>query len=332
MLQPKKVINNNCDNISKCFKSIDDNLTSNLIDAITDSFELSPSYVEVTKNFVTTTKYKTWIYEGNKADKLIGYKYLLSYPYEEIQFRAGDFVTWNYGGNSNSNWLIESFNRQHYFEAKGKILECNNKIKYRLNGQIYEIPCVLLDNTSYTTFTNRGTDKIIESNAQIEVLTQQNTLTDYIKKNRRFIFNDLVYAVKQTVRSVNDNFLRVILYEVTEQKEDDFVNGVAWNGEDIPVVIVTQTKITPEIFEISEEDTQAYEVYEYIDGAKQPTTFTITTSEVPSDKYNLNIIDGNKFTIRCNISHSANPLMVACTNNTTSEVVSMNIWLTGGWI
>lgn len=331
MITPINVVQNNC-KITKKFQDINSTKEDILIENVKNGFEQSPSYTEVIRNFDETTKYKTWIYEGNKVDKIVGYKTLVSYPYDDLKFQIGDFITFEYGKIPNSTWLIESFNYQHTFDAKGRILECNNVLKYRNNNIVTSVPCVFMDNVTYTNFSNKGTDRVVEPNAEIIIMTQQNSDTNFVKKNKRFIFNDLVYAVKQTIRSLNSNFLKIMMYEVPQQKEDDFVNGIAWNGEDILPDPKTETLLTPEVYEISEGETQHYEIYRYVDSVAQTDNFTITAINVPTDKYILTIIDGNKFDVKCELAYDKNPLTVKCVNNVTSEEFEYNIWLTGGWI
>ena len=331
MITPTNVKINNC-KILDDFSAINSNREDILINNILNGFEESPAYTEVVKNFDETKTYKTWIYEGNAVNKIVPYKTILSYPYDDYMFAIGDFVTFEYGKIKKDTWLIESLDTQHTFDVKGKILQCNRLLKYRKNNQIISVPCVFMDGVTYTNFSNRGTDKVVEPNAEIVIMTQQNSDTAFVQKNRRFIFNDLVYAVKQTVRSLNDNFLKIFLYEVPEQQEDDFVNGVAWNGESIVIPPTTETTLLPQTYEISEDEALTYTIYKYVGGVAGTDTFTFTLSNVPTANYQLTVVDGNTFKIKCLSAYDKNALKVICKNNVTLEEFDYNIWLTGGWI
>ena len=331
MITPKSIKVNNCKILDE-FSAIDGDREDILINNIINGFDESPAYTEVVKNFDETKTYKTWIYEGNSVNKIVAYKTILSYPYDDYMFSIGDFVTFKYGQIAKTTWLIESLDTQHTFDVKGKILQCNNLLRYRKNNEIISVPCVFMDSVTYTNFTNRGTDKVVEANADITIMTQQNSDTDFVQKNKRFIFNDLVYMVKQTVRSLNDNFLKIFLYEVPEQQEDDFVNGVAWNGETIVVPPTTETTLMPQTYEISEDETISYTIYKYVGGVAETDTFTFTLSDVPTSNYQLTVVDGNTFDIKCLSAYDKNALKVVCKNNVTLEEFDYNIWLTGGWI
>ncbi len=335
MILPNKVNNTCCRSEMQYFHSIDGNLSDVLVNNIIDGFELSPAYEQVYKNYDMATVYKSWIYEGNKAEKIAGFKTFLSYPYEEIKFQAGDFISWKYRKNKVelSTWLVESFNEQHYFEAKGRILECNNKLKWKDNLNVtHSVDCVLMDNMTYINFIGKGEDGIVEPSASITVMTQQNDETNFIKTNTRFIFSDNVYIVKQCFRSLQDNFLKIFLNEVPIQQEDDFTNGIAWNGENIVEPIVSQNIILPDVSEISESDIVNFSVFKYVNGVVQADTFTTTLSGMSNTYYNFTIVDGNHFNIQCLQANKNDFLMVSCANNIDSTEVKKELWLTGGWI
>ena len=335
MLTPTNVKNGCCIQQIRDFKSIDNEAKDILVQNIVFGFEQSPSYEPVYINYDLTKVYKTWIQEGNKKDKIVGFKELISYPYEQIKFKVGDFISWKYRKNvaDLSVWLVESFNEQQYYDARGRILECNQKIRWRKSdGGIESVDCVLMDNMTYVNFLGKGTDGLVEPNASIVVMTQNNDKTAYVKKNRRFIFGDNVYLVKQTFRGLNDNFLKIFLTEVPKQNEDDFVNSVAWNGEEIPTETTNKTVILPEgVDSIRLAQESDFSVFKYVLDVKTADTFTIALSGVTPDHYQLTIVDGNNFKIKNLKENRVNQLIISCTNNITSEITTKNIWLKGRW-
>ena len=334
MLTPTNVKNSCCIQQIRDFKSIDNEAKDILVQNIIFGFEQSPSYEPVYVNYDLTKVYKTWIQEGNKKDKIVGFKELISYPYEQIKFKVGDFISWKYRKDvaDLSVWLVESFNEQQYYDARGRILECNQKIKWRKSSvEVESVDCVLMDNMTYVNFLGKGTDGLVEPNASIVVMTQNNDKTDYIKKNRRFIFGDNVYLVKQTFRGLNDNFLKIFLTEVPKQNEDDFVNGIAWNGEDLPVETDNKTVILPEVDFIRLAQEVTFDVFKYVANVQSTDTFTISVSGVSNEYYSLTIIDGNKFKINNLKENKQNQLVISCKNNITNEITTKNIWLKGRW-
>ena len=111
MLTPTKVSTK-----TECVKRVNNLLhsqdTTEANDQITEltksNFNNSTDYRVVYKNFNYNKSYDTWIYEGNDEDKIVGYKYLQSYPYDMPQFRIGDYVHWNFNHRELSTWLITS--------------------------------------------------------------------------------------------------------------------------------------------------------------------------------------------------------------------------------
>ena len=246
----------------------------------------------------------------------------------------GDFVSWKYRKDvaELSVWLVESFNEQHYYDARGRILECNQKLRWRNNLEIESVDCVLMDNMTYVNFLGKGTDGLVEPNASIVVMTQDNDKTSYIKKNRRIIFGDNVYIIKQTFRGLNDNFLKIFLTGVPQQAEDDFVNGVAWNGEELPTETTNKTVILPEVIDSIRLAQEAeFSVFKYVLDAKTTDEFAITLSGVTPEHYELTVVDGNNFKIKNLKENRINQLVISCENNITDEVVVKNIWLKGRW-
>lgn len=334
MLSPIKKNKNICRDRDYILDSLNNNLADTLVDNIVDNFELSPSYEEVYKNNDFAQSYKTWIYEGSKADKLLGFKYMLSYPYEDIKFNVGDFIHWNYDkGNGLSTWFVQSLNKQQYYDTLGRILQCNQKLRWRNDlGEIHSVDCVLMDSMTYVNFLNKGSDGIVEASASIVVLTQKNAETAYVQKNKRFIFGSDVFMVKQVLDSLYDNYLQVFLSVVPEQKEDDFVNSIAWNGEDITEVVVNETIITPDVYEISLYDTVTFDIFKYANGEKQTDGFLITATGVPSDAFDFVKIDDNHFSIESLKEYKQNPLIIKAINLVDSSQIERQVWLRGGWL
>lgn len=334
MLSPTKFSNGCCRSQINQWKDADGSESDILVANIVDGFEMSPSYEVVYKNYDMTKPLKSWISEGNKKDKIVGFKDFISYPYEDIKFKVGDFVSWRYrkGDPNLSVWLIESFDEQQYFNARGRILECNQKVKWRKSDKTVEsVDCVLMDSMTYVNFLGQGKDGLVEPNGSIVIMTQNNATTNYIQKNRRFIFGENVYMVKQTFRAVNNNFLRVFLSEVPQQDEDDFVNQIAWNGEEQPIVTDNKTVILPTVDSILLYDIMALNIYKYVGNDKQLDTFTITATGVPQDCFTLTIVDGNNFTIENLKEYKNNVLTISCKNNVDNTVTTKEVWLRGRW-
>ncbi|MEG1725676.1 MAG: hypothetical protein RR313_09805, partial [Anaerovoracaceae bacterium] len=123
------------------------------------------------------------------------------------------------------------------------------------------------------------------------------------------------------------NFMEIYLSEDSELPKDDLVNNIAWN-DDVPQPSVSETVISPDIYEILQGDIQPFSVYKLINGVKNSDTFTILASGSPNECYILSVVDGNNFTIK-NLLKSTIPLVISCENNNTHEITTKGIKLLG---
>lgn len=162
MLKPTKVqTKTTCIKMinSLLHSSTNENESVQLTNAVKDNFSNSTDYRVVYKNFNYRKSYDTWIYEGNDKDKIVGWKYLQSYPYDTPQFKIGDYIHWNFNHKELSTWILISLDTEHLYNVKGRMLECNNSLRWKdKNGEINCYPCVIEDALTYANFKwgNKG--------------------------------------------------------------------------------------------------------------------------------------------------------------------------------
>lgn len=94
---------------------------------------------------------------------------------------------------------------------------------------------------------------------------------------------------------------------------------------------VNEIIISPNVTKILQNQTQSYEVWNYVDSVKNLDTFTITSNGVDNSWYNLNVIDSNSFEVINLLGHNDVLLTITCTNNNTGDSKSIKIQLSGFW-
>ena len=332
MLTPSKTSSINCFNRLNYIRTFDGTYASGITEQLKSSFEQSPDYIQVYKNYDFDNLYKTRIFEGNEKDKKLGFKFLQSYPYDLPQFKIGDYIHWKYDHINLSTWLMISLDTQHLYDVRGRIMLCNNYLKWISNeGKVISYECVFEDTLTYASF-KYGDAGIVQPNGTIVVLVPQNTDTRTIYKNQRFLFNGVPYVVNNFIRSVNTNFLEIYMFETQLLDKDDIKNNIAYNGVEQEVNSTTSTTlITPDINDILEGTTQDFTIQRYVNGNARQDVYQISASGVPEENYVLEVTGSNKFSITNNKQYSNRSLTISCLNQTTNETMTIDIWLVGGW-
>lgn len=334
MLTPTKVSTK-----TECVKRVNNLLhsqdTTEANDQITEltksNFNSSTDYRVVYKNFNYNKSYDTWIYEGNDEDKIVGYKYLQSYPYDMPQFRIGDYVHWNFNHRELSTWLITSLDTQYLYNVKGKILECNNSLKWTdENGELNCYPCVIKDAMTYTNF-KWGNKGVVQPSGDIVVMVQKNEYTSKIQINDRFLFNNIGFRVKEFFNVLNPNYMEIYMMKVPELEGDNFEDNIAINKQPEAIIDLDGIVVSPNVEEIMLGKTVEFDVYNYINGIKQNDTFTIKVSSIPQQYFNFVSINKNKFSIENIKQYQINPLKIECIDDITGNKIIKNIWLGGNW-
>ena len=296
-----------------------------------DTFYDSTDYRVVYKNFDYSNPYDCWIYEGNDKDKIVGYKYLQSYPYDEPKFKIGDYIHWNFNHKEYSTWILISLDTQYLYNVKGRMLECNNSLRWKdKEGNINCYPCVIEDSLTYTNF-KWGNKGIVEPGGDIVVIVQRNECTSKIEVNDRFLFNKLGFKVKEIFNELNPNYLELYMMKAPELNGDDLKDNIAINEQPIIDTELNGIVLSPNVKEILVGETINFNVYNYINGEKQENTFSINITKVPQKHYDLKIEDGNNFVLTNLMEYKKNPLNIECTDNIDGNKINVQIWLGGNW-
>nr|DAJ55865.1 MAG TPA: head closure knob [Caudoviricetes sp.] len=304
---------------------------SQLTQLTKDNFMNSTDHRVVYKNFDYNTAYDAWIYEGNDKDKIVGYKYLQSYPYDTPKFKIGDYIHWNFNHKELSTWILTSLDTEYLYNVKGRMLQCNNSLRWTDDkGEINCYPCVIEDALTYTNF-KWGNKGVVESGGDIVVIVQRNKYTSEIKVNDRFLFDNVGFRVKQFFNELNPNYLELYMMKAPELEDDDFKNNIAINNQPKEDTALNDIVLLPNVKEIMLGEKKEFNIYNYVNGEKQDDTFTIKVKGVPQKYFNFVLIDGNNFTIENLKQYQINPLEIECIDDITGNKINKKIWLGGNW-
>jgi hypothetical protein len=152
-----------------------------IMQTIKDEFYDMPNHYKVYKNGISSTLYDVVINEGDKDEKVLGYKKLISYPYDTPKFDCGDLIYWN-----NEIWLLATLDKQHLYGVKGRIIQCNNTITFTKNSTSYSVPCVVQSLGQSLGLGISDTNYITSVNNTIYIRLQKNSVTQLIGINDIF--------------------------------------------------------------------------------------------------------------------------------------------------
>lgn len=129
MILPIKESGVNCfDRLSYIHSLGEDDI---LTEKIEDTFTENPDYVPVYRNFDYSKTFDIWCYNGTAPDKTQPYKRFLSYPYPEIEFRIGDYISFDYRQDGTmSHFLVESCDYQKKYDINGRMWLVNQELKW----------------------------------------------------------------------------------------------------------------------------------------------------------------------------------------------------------
>ena len=190
-------------------------------------FFSQPGYAEIYKNNISSTFYDVIIMDGDKEDKTVGYKKLLSYPYDTVRFSIGDYIYWDFGGED-TIWILTSLDKQFTYEVNGKIYKCNTTLKWKnTNGVTISYPVSLeAFKFSSESTAKEVNNRLIIGDGKRYVTMQRNSDTLQLKRNNRFIFDDRAWKIVDL--DTTHELVQLSLEEhQVNTSTDDLVNEIA---------------------------------------------------------------------------------------------------------
>lgn len=182
---------------------------------VANDFFIQPGYAEVYKNGISSTTYDVIISEGDKTNKTVGYKMMLSYPYSSVQFSVGDYIYWNYGGED-TIWLLTSLDKQFTYSVSGRMFQCNNTLGWTVGATPHSYPCYIEDRLTMSAFDQEK--NMIFANGDILVNVQKNAWTETLDIGNRFLFGSKAWKIRQVKDMTNEGI-------ITFQMQFDFADA-----------------------------------------------------------------------------------------------------------
>lgn len=251
--------------------------------------------------------------------------------FKDFTHSTGIGYRYNFGGYI---WIGINSDNINSATCSVTIRRCNNQMKWlNENNILFTEPCIFDYDLRDTSFNY---DKQINNvEGDMKAFVQKNQYTSTLKINDRFIFNGQAYIINGINMHSIEQLLTINLFKVPVSNNDDLVNNIAnaFNRESSTVInpIPTEIRIVPYQESIRLNDTQVYEVYNYINNVKQSDTFTFNLTGITNDGeyYEFTSIDGNSFSIKNIKKNYDNLLIVECV--TGSESKSISVTLKGLW-
>ena len=193
---------------------------------IVQDFYGQPGYAEVYKNNLPATPYDVIISEGDRVNKNVGYKSMLSYPYATIQFNIGDYIHWTYGDNAEI-WILASLDRQLSFSVSGRIYKCNTTLKWKNSlGATIQYPATIEAFKFSSEDTIKVSERFFTGDAKRYATLQLNSDTADLKRNNRFIFDERAWKIVDIDKSHDLVQLALEEHQVNTST-DDLINEIA---------------------------------------------------------------------------------------------------------
>lgn len=288
-----------------------------------------PNSLVVTKND-SSEKLKILITGGDKHKSVIGYKDFVSYPYTQPKFNCGDMVHFQYNQKP-ADWLVLSIEKQNYFDVRGRLVLCNEEIRYFKGTEKVSYPCVFLDEISSANLQNSGSDKPHTINSSNVIHTRKCDETSFVDVNKRFIFDKTPYKVVKVLGNLNEEFMSIFIKEDPILKQDDLINGFAYNKEVVqndPIVVGQTTyTINNAPTDIKVGNTQTFSITKKENDIVVSGNYTITKNL--SDYYATATMVGDTISIKCEKT-SIKPLVVSIKDIDNNEVTDVFVRLTEG--
>jgi hypothetical protein len=254
---------------------------------------------------------------------------------------------YSFSDNTWIGWNIENIKT---LTSSVTVRRCNNVLRWMsISGsEIYSEPCAIEYEISGTD-NDVSSDNIVTPNGTIKVYVQQNSKTNTITENRRFLLGNSTNWVAYRVTGGGlRNFLNSKTYDnsssqlmmfrmetsYTNDVTDDLANGIAdrylylTSGSSSAVANIV---ISPSDGTILEGDSQTFDTRYYSGSTVLSGSFifSVSGSMVPNSYYAFSTLSPNTFSVTNNAMYLDYPLNILCSGSSGSRVFEIS--LAGGW-
>jgi hypothetical protein len=330
-----------------------------------ERFELAPNVhtIQLEHPFASETYINCTVRIDTAIDNLTGqkvgddYKLLLfSSPESAVEDGTKFYFDDNY-------WLVVNTNKIKSLVGSCVVRRCNNVLRWtnHSTGESLSEHCVI-DYQIRTPDNKSRTDPLLPDGT-IRIFGQLNEKTRKINENQRFLLgspdNWVVYriyggGVNIFLNNSTDDGYSARVFEYALGK--DFINENTDNLDlgiadyykipsDSGSPIINSVEILPDIDYLLEGDSQEFTCYVYQSGSGvgdsgsrlgDVFTFTIANSDVPLDKYVVEILGDNEFSVENLSMYLTDPLIISCLSDGASTDGSgllreFSLLLKGAW-
>lgn len=233
----------------------------------------------------------------------------------------GSLVSWD-----GKTWIVANReNRSIKTHQTFKMPLCNWNLKWRSdNGSVITEPCVIYEGGLGFQDAAR---QVPETDARRKVLVRKNQNTLSIDENDRFILGSKrVFSVTDVDDFTTDGTITIRLEKTIPTDLDDFVNGIAYNGDiQYEPEPVNDVQLSTNEMLIIEGYTSTLTAS--IDG-EPLTTFTFDISGLPTEAYQIISTTGTSIEIKC-LDYYHEGTIKATSNTNPSQFAEIPIILRG---
>jgi hypothetical protein len=247
---------------------------------------------------------------------------------------------------SDSVWMVVNAENIKSLTASVTVRRANNQLRWMSGSTVLTESCAIEYDMKNPRFDIPSED-IVTPSAYTRIYAQQNSKTNTIKSNTRFLFGNInnwqsyrVLEVRNYLnqQTLNDNTSQLLVLEVQKyqgnEDTDDLINGIANYYDYIQSgssTAVSSIVVSPNDGSILEGNSQTFDV-RYYSGSTIVSgsfLFSIYDSNVPVDHYTFSTLTSNTFSVTNNIVFTDYPLIVLCSGTSGSRTFDVN--LRGYW-